>query len=232
MTESDKMRRHWDRLARGDPMGVIATRRGWSRTELFESGAQVVSTFLAWAGPELRRGRALDLGCGIGRTAVALAGHFEHVDAIDISPMMIEQTQRSSSPPNVQFGVTGGHDLHQFDDARFDFVLCMLVLQHVPRGAVIRSNLAEIARVLHPEGRAVIQFDTRRRTVAARLYERLPDVVVGRTRVRFLRRYRRDESELRAMMAAAGLRIIAERGRRSENHVFLVGRGSGVLSGP
>jgi SAM-dependent methyltransferase len=35
-------------------------------------------------------GRALDLGCGTGRHAVLLAGRFTHVDAIDVSPPMIE----------------------------------------------------------------------------------------------------------------------------------------------
>jgi SAM-dependent methyltransferase len=53
----------------------------------------------------------LDLGCGIGRVAAALAPHCRSVLGVDISPGMIAEARRRHALPNVRFVVTGGHDL-------------------------------------------------------------------------------------------------------------------------
>ena len=39
----------------------------------------------------IETGRALDLGCAVGRASFELAKHFQHVDAIDFSARFIEQ---------------------------------------------------------------------------------------------------------------------------------------------
>lgn len=45
-----------------------------------------------------RRGRALDLGCGPGKLALALAPHFAHVDAVDPSAAMIDVALQAHAP--------------------------------------------------------------------------------------------------------------------------------------
>ena len=82
--ELNKMRRRWDRFGREDPMHYIATRRQhWNEQEFFGSGRDFVNTILSWVGEDVRRGCMLDLGCGLGRSAVNFAAHFDQVDAVD-----------------------------------------------------------------------------------------------------------------------------------------------------
>ena len=77
-------------------------------------------------------GRALDVGCGSGQSAVALAAIASQVTAVDCSPEMLEQAERR---PNIryQWGVaeqldfeagsfdliSAGSALHWFDQQRF-----------------------------------------------------------------------------------------------------------------
>ncbi len=221
--ELNKMRSRWDRFGREDPMHYIATRRQpWNEQEFFGSGRDFVNTILDWVGAGVRRGRMLDLGCGLGRTAVNFAEHFDRVDAVDISPVMIEQAQRLNPPTNVHFVVGSGSDLRELDDDRFDLILCALVFQHVRKMALIESYLSEIARVLKPDGVAVIQFDTRRRSPLSLVYEALPDLLAGRRSQRYLRRYRRDPRVLRSSVAEARLHIVTERNPNSANHFLLL----------
>lgn len=58
------------------------------------------------------RGRALDLGCGPGKIALALADSFEQVDAIDPSAAMIEAGIRTDNGahPNVEWLVANAED--------------------------------------------------------------------------------------------------------------------------
>ncbi len=216
------MRRHWDRLARHDAMYFIATRRGWTSDEFFASGRPVVSRVMDWLGPEAQRDRMLDLGCGLGRIAVGCAAHYERVDAVDISPEMIQRAGALDAPPNVHFALNSGSDLEPFADDQFDLVFSMLVFQHIPGDAVLISYLAEINRVLRRGGHAVLQFDTRPSTVLSRLYERLPAGLPGGTHGRYIRRYRRRAERLREMIAAAELEIIDDVHPETADHLLLL----------
>src|SRR5437870_11155291 len=46
-----------------------------------------------------RRSTALEIGCGVGNVARRLAGAFDHVVAIDLSPGMIDEAKRRTSSP-------------------------------------------------------------------------------------------------------------------------------------
>ena len=137
---------------------------------------------------------------------------------------MIERAQQLDPPPNVNFAVGTGSDLGQFPDGHFDLVFSMLVFQHIPDPSVIDSYVREIARVLAPDGRTVLQFDTRRPSVISRLYERLPRVVSTGTHRPFIRRYRRDRGRLGERLAAAGLHVLDERNPGSTDHLLLLAR--------
>jgi ubiquinone/menaquinone biosynthesis C-methylase UbiE len=95
--------------------------------------------------------RAADLGCGTGRHAVLLAGRFEHVDAFDLSGPMIDLARRRRSRPNITYRQA---DLrHITGPGRYDFVISVLTLHHVPD---LDAALSHIKTLVAPGGRVVV----------------------------------------------------------------------------
>jgi SAM-dependent methyltransferase len=114
-------------------------------------------------------GSVLDIGCGVGRTAVALVpdlpdGRYE---GFDIVPQFIRWCSRAITPrhPNFRFRLAdvrnrqynrnGGvpADAYEFpyEDAAFDLAFAASVFTHM-RPNEIRRYLSEAARVLRPGG--------------------------------------------------------------------------------
>jgi SAM-dependent methyltransferase len=96
--------------------------------------------------------KVLEIGCGEGSIAVALAQSGAIVEAIDISPVAITSARRTALPQNanVMFRVMGADTL-DYPDAFFDLVCGRSILHHLPLDRAVR----EIRRVLKPEGSAV-----------------------------------------------------------------------------
>ena len=106
--------------------------------------------FIAARAP-LPGARALDLGCGGGLLAEALARAGARVTAIDLAPGMIEvaRLHAAESGLAIDYRVAAAEQLAAGDGADFDLVTCMEMLEHVPDpGAVIAS----CARLLRPGG--------------------------------------------------------------------------------
>jgi SAM-dependent methyltransferase len=210
----------WERFAREDPLFFIETdpgRRG-SLEEFLAGGRETAEWALEEAGDGLARGRALEIGCGMGRTVTALAEHFERVDGIDIAPTMVARAQERGLPANVRLAVTPGDGTIEYGDGEFDLVFSHLVLQHVPDEAVVARYLAETARVLRPAGRALLQFDSRPPGAASRLVHALPDPLLPRRYRRHMRRVRRRAERLDRLVAGAGLVAQRELGRGTADH--------------
>jgi ArsR family transcriptional regulator len=94
-----------------------------------------------------------DLGCGTGQVSTALAPFVERVIAVDSSAAMLQAAKkRLHALHNVDLR-RGELEALPIDDARLDAATLMLVLHHVPEPG---RALAEVARVLKPQGRAVI----------------------------------------------------------------------------
>ena len=218
------MRNHWRRFAREDPRFYIASnRREWSDRDFYAQGAGLAASTLQWASP-LGRERMLEVGCGAGRMIVHLAPGFDRADGVDIAPEMIAAARAADLPATVNLGVNSGSDLRDFEDACFDFVFSLMVFQHVPDGAVIAGYLEEIARVLRPGAKAVLQFDSRPESAARRLALILPDPLLPRTRRRHIRRCPRSPQWIRARLQAAGLSLRDEREPGSAEHFVLCER--------
>ena len=99
---------------------------------------------------DLTQGRVLDVGCGTGSFATALAEREAEVWGVDASEAMLAQAW-AHGLPRERFVHARAEEL-PFDDASFERAVMRLVLHHVERPAA----LAEMARVLAPGGRATI----------------------------------------------------------------------------
>ncbi len=97
----------------------------------------------------------LDIGCGTGIVALALAPWVARVRGIDLSPRMIERASRTCHGiPTVTFSVDALPDL--LVEGTFDKVLVYGVLQYLPGEESVVRAVASIARVLNPGGRAML----------------------------------------------------------------------------
>jgi ubiquinone/menaquinone biosynthesis C-methylase UbiE len=91
--------------------------------------------------------RALDVGCGTGALAYALAPLVGEVIGVDASEELLEAA-REDAPPGCTF-VAGDAEALSFPYGDFDLVGCLRVLHHVRRPELVVS---EIARVTRPGG--------------------------------------------------------------------------------
>src|SRR5215211_6269214 len=167
----------WEGFAQEDAQRYIDPRLGPRATtdEFIEGGRAVVERALEFAGDLPGRGRALEVGCGVGRDTAHLAEHFAQIDGVDVSETMVRLASERGLPANVRLHVLSGRDLSAFGDDTFDYVFSHLVFQHISDDAVVENYLRETARVLTPGGIATLQFDTRPSSLAVGLVQRLPD---------------------------------------------------------
>jgi len=99
----------------------------------------------------LSQRRALDIGCGGGLVAEALARHGAHVTAIDMAPSMIEVARLHAleSQLTIDYELASAEQYAERAPGRFDLITCMELIEHVPDP---RTLLAAIARLLAPGG--------------------------------------------------------------------------------
>lgn len=104
----------------------------------------------------------LDIGCGAGYVAVALAQRGFCVHAIDSSEAMIEQTRRQASEVGVaeRLSVDVG-DVYAlaFEDGSFDLVVAIGVIPWLQQ---VELAIQEMARVTKPSGHIALTADNRR----------------------------------------------------------------------
>lgn len=110
--------------------------------------AEITRPFLLRYVPS--EGRALDLGCGTGRTMEWLRTHSCSVVGMDLSKAMV-----SSAIGKGNRAVLGTALSLPFKKNTFDLVYSFKVLPHV---TPIERAIQEITRVLKPKGIAVLEF--------------------------------------------------------------------------
>jgi SAM-dependent methyltransferase len=124
-------------LSLGEPVSVNEAYDAWETGLLLR----------AIEGRALRRG--LDLGTGVGRVAVRIAGRVTRLVAADLAPGMLERTRRNARSASIRNldPVRLRSDRLPFADASFDLVACLGLLEHLPP-ASRSATLRECARVL------------------------------------------------------------------------------------
>ncbi len=151
-----------------------------------------------WQGKDV-----LDLGCAGGFMAEALAERGAHVTGIDPASDAIDAAcdHARAGKLRIAYDVGVGEAL-PYDDASFDAVVCVDVLEHV---ADLHRVLSEIARTMRPGG--LLLFDTINRNPLARL----ASITIAEDMLRLLPRGTHDPAmfikpkELRAAFQGVGL---------------------------
>ena len=153
-------------MAKEDPYWAVSTApqyRGgkWDPPAFFATGRSQVRDIMSYAnlaGLSVKRGRALDFGCGLGRLTQALGDHFDEVLGIDIAPSMVEHAE-SLNPlkGKIRFLLNEVDSLTDLPTHTFDFVLSEITLMHM-RPEYSKRYIADFLRVLRPGGVAVFQL--------------------------------------------------------------------------
>ncbi len=101
---------------------------------------------------QAERTRALDIGCGVGRHALAFARAGFETHAIDLSEAGLAQLQESANAGglNIATHLAPMTEL-PFESGTFDYVLSFNVIYHGDP-TVVQKAVSEIARVLKPGG--------------------------------------------------------------------------------
>lgn len=151
----DRCRRLFDWAVRTNPETSVALYSLGAASSLAAATGEVVDLMQ-------RRGvlgadrDVLDVGCGIGRLSLALAGRVRSIVGVDISEGMVaEARRRCGSLVGMAFEVTSGSDLQPFADATFDTVIAVDFLPYVFQSGgreFAGAHFAEMARVLKPVG--------------------------------------------------------------------------------
>jgi ubiquinone/menaquinone biosynthesis C-methylase UbiE len=151
---------------------------------------------------------ALDIATGAGHTALALAPHVGRVIAYDLTREMLQETRRNAAARGLANVYTqqGPAEKLPFRDASFDIITVRQAPHHF---ADVRGAVREMARVANSGARVVIVDST-----VPSGHRSDPDLAPQWDRMERLRdpshvrNY--SPSEWRAMVQAAGLRVVCE----------------------
>jgi len=153
----------WDSLAKDDAMDAVLTGSKSDESEFYATGERDVNAIIASLNaicPNLQKREALDFGCGLGRLTFPLADHFGKVVGVDISEEMLKQAAANQRKPrNVDLLHNDKEILQPFAKNSFDFVLSLIVLQHVPRRLSLKY-ISEFLRITRPGGTILFQAVT------------------------------------------------------------------------
>jgi len=131
---------------------------------ILAAATEEITTWLAAYTPVT--GDILDLGCGIGRLATALAPAARSYLGLDVSPRMIaEARRRTAHLPRTHVLHTQGHALAT-PRAAFDLVLAIDSFPYILEAGAAPAHLAAIATALRPGGALAILNLSYHRTLA------------------------------------------------------------------
>jgi 2-polyprenyl-6-hydroxyphenyl methylase/3-demethylubiquinone-9 3-methyltransferase len=101
----------------------------------------------------LQGAAVLDIGCGGGILAEAMAQRGAHVTGIDLSEkaLRVAELHLHESQLSIKYAKASAEDYAAAHAAEFDVVTCMELLEHVPEPA---SMVAACARLVRPGGQA------------------------------------------------------------------------------
>ena len=167
MPDTDIQRSAWEDWGQVDPLWAVLTagerHGGWDLDGFFTTGLEAVGWALEHAatfGRPVNHRLALDFGCGVGRLTQALAPHFERAVGLDIAHSMVDKARQLDArrgPTGAEFAVYDTDDLSDWAGS-VDFLLSLLVLQHMASREAIAETLRDFVRALAPGGVGVVHL--------------------------------------------------------------------------
>ncbi len=151
-------RRFFDRLVAHSEEASVAL-YSLGSAEILARASEEIVAFLRRHGLLSQASRALDLGCGIGRLAQALAPHLAHVEGLDLSPEMVKAARRRCAGlDNVRISPCNGRDLDGVAARSQELVLAVDSMPYIVQagGELLEVMFAELARVLACGGSLVV----------------------------------------------------------------------------
>ena len=171
-----------------------AERRAAQQAARAEALAERLGSVLALRGGE----RVLDVGCGAGALAYAVAPVAREVVAVDSDASMVE-VARANAPANVRVELADGERL-PFDDGEFDVAATLRTLHHTLHPGRL---VAELVRVTKPGGIVFVVDQLapvdEEEARALNEFERARDASTSRVL---------PEHELRELFAQLGLNVV------------------------
>lgn len=222
------LQKTWDEFGKTKPLWAIASSRtDWSLEEFFASGVESVNDVMRYVdglGHQFDRGSALDFGCGVGRLSQAMIPPFDEVWGVDIAPSMIEQAREyNRHGERCRYFLHEENDLGFLEPGRFDFVLSLIVLQHM-KPVYAKEYIREFVRVLKPGGLAVFQVPAGRapyrgserwlKGIERFARSLIPRAVREKNRERRKKRHKGPKMEMYAIPAAEIRQVVSECGAR------------------
>ncbi len=138
----------WEELGRTNPYFAVLSNEKFLKDRLtdealddfFKAGQgdiDFAASVLKRRYPDFNPKSVLDFGCGVGRLTRALAKITDTAHGVDVSPSMLEEA-RLNAPTNATFS-------HDIPDRLFDWVVSIIVFQHIPtdRGYQLMRELFE-----------------------------------------------------------------------------------------
>jgi 2-polyprenyl-6-hydroxyphenyl methylase / 3-demethylubiquinone-9 3-methyltransferase len=182
--------------------------RWWDPTSEFRPLHEINPLRLDWIDKRagLSGKRVLDVGCGGGIMAEAMAERGARVTGIDLgeAPLVVARLHLKESGQQVEYRKTAAEDLAREQPASYDIVTCLEMLEHVPDPG---STVAACAQLVRPGGR--VFFSTINRNPKSWLFAIVGAEYVLQLLPRGTHEYMKfiRPSELERMSRHAGLRV-------------------------
>jgi|GEM_PF-1581398 len=136
---------------------TLSAHAGWD--EILRSGREELEAAMDVSGMQVdATRRVLDLGCGVGRVAAALADRCGEVVGVDISPSLIETAKSFHTQPNLRFEHTTGSPLQPDAHEIYDTVFANEVFYYLPL-PMLADYARDAFRLLHAGGEYVFQLN-------------------------------------------------------------------------
>lgn len=157
--------------------------------ELFPPNAQQLNFVLKLRNESISHSKILDVGCGTGSLAIALARTGALVRAFDYDAQMVAKAEEKR-PQALNLAFSQGDMLevaHTYEDVNFDMVVCLgNTLVHMPDLMSVTKVVADVAQRLATGGHFVFQIINYDRIIANQVTS-LP--TIDTTHFNFVRKY-------------------------------------------